>query len=483
VALTLAGLLLALSQPVLAQSDPTAQRLHKLLTNLPQPGVRCSAAVIDLDAGRTICQVNPSSPLIPASNAKLFVIAAAAEQLGPDFAFRTVLARQGEDLVLVGDGDPSLGDVKVAEARGEGADAMLARWADALLDRGISLISGDLVIDESIFDDQLVHPSWEERHLKKWYAAPVGALNYNDNCVEVTIWPSASKGAPVLWETRPKSDLIEIVNRCKSGGTGTPLIDRPETDFRFVVTRRCSKRWPFPPITAPDPGLLTAGALRRALADRGITVAGEIRRRKLRQPEGSLPADCRVLVTHQTPLRAVLTRAGKDSQNLFACCLMKRLGYEWAKRQGHADPQGTWQTGRAALEEFVSRIGRSGDTVTVVDGSGLSRQNRASAEDFVAVLQHLYRHPGRQLFVDSLSVAGADGTLRKRLRGLRGTVHAKTGLLNGARTLSGYAVTPLGRWRAFSVLFNGYKGPAAPFNEIHDQVCRILVTDPPGTSP
>ena len=89
-------------------------------------------------------------------------------------------------------------------------------------------------------------------------------------------------------------------------------------------------------------------------------------------------------------------------------------------------------------------------------------------------------HPHRELFVRSLSEAGKDGTLSKRLRNLPGQVFAKTGYMRGVRTLSGYAVTPQGRWRAFAVLFNGFKGKAAPYNELHDQVCRLLATDPPG---
>ena len=223
--------------------------------------------------------------------------------------------------------------------------------------------------------------------------------------------------------------------------------------------------------------MLTAGALRTALADRGITISGQIRRRRLRRPGGDLPRDCQVVADQVTPLPVVLARAGKNSQNMFAECLMKRLGYEWALGRGQADPQGTWQTGRAAMSEFLARVGADPGRVTIADGSGLSRANRTSAADLVAVLRYMYGHPHRDLFVASLSQAGTDGTLGKRLAGLPGRVHAKTGYLRGTRTLAGYAITPQGRWRAFAVLFNGFKGGAAPYNEIHDKVCLLLVND------
>ena len=491
-AAVLAGLLLALVGPVPAQTAPvqpysgapdaTARRLRKLLTDLPQRGVRCSAAVVDLETGRTICQVNPCLPLIPASNAKLFVLTAALDQLGPDFTFRTVLAVQGPDLVVIGDGDPSLGDARVAAMLGRPPDAVFADWADALLARGISSIGGNLVLDESIFDRQFIHPTWEDRHLKKWYAAPAGALNYNDNCVDVTIWPAEEPNAPPRWEVVPKTDLIEIVFR-NPGHQGDPVIDRPAPELRFVVTGRATAKFPFSPVPAPDPGVLMAGALRTALAERGITIAGEIQRRRVRLADGSLPADCRVVAEYTTPLPPVLARTGKKSQNLFAECLVKRLGYEWLRRRGGTDARGTWEAGVAAIERFLARAGNGAIAARVVDGSGLSRQNRASAADFAEVLRYMYHHPYRQLFADSLSVAGRDGSLAKRMKDLSGTVYAKTGYLNGVRTLSGYAVTPQGRWRAFSVLFNGFKGPAGPFNDIHDELCRILAADPPSSSP
>ena len=458
-----------------------SDELRGLLTSLPKTGALCSARIVDLETGQTLCEVNPENQLVPASNAKIFPIAAAIDQLGPEFAFRTVLARQGDDLVVIGSGDPALGDAKVAEALGEPADAVFSQWADRLQELGLTAIAGDLVIDESIFDDQLTHPTWEENDLKKWYAAPVGGLNYNDNCIDMTVWPAPTTGAPVLWEVVPKNDLIEVDNRCKSGHKGNPIIDRPKPTFRYVVSGGCTKRSEFPSVAVPDPGLLAASALRTALADRGISIAGDIQRRRVRLPDGSLPPDCRVLAEHSTALSQVLVRTGRDSQNLFAECLMKRLGYEWARRHNQPNPQGSWDTGRAAIGELLAKAGRTAQPPVVADASGLSRDNRASAADLLAVLEYMYRHPQRQLFVDSLSVAGENGSMRKRLKDLGGTIHAKTGYLRGVRTLSGYAVTPQGRWRAFSVLFNGFKGGSAPLNKVHDEVCRILATDPPGS--
>jgi len=472
--------LLLLSSAAAARADVPAD-LQKLLTELPARGVQCSALAVDLETGRTLCDVNSQQLLLPASCAKLLVLAAAVEQLGPSFNFRTVLAVRGNDLVLMGDGDPGLGDPRLAQQRGEAPEAVMDRWSTALATQGLNQFSGSLVIDDSIFDDQRRHLTWEPADFNKWYAAPVGGLNFNDNCVDVTVWRENGPGAALRWQTVPKAEGIEVLFRDSPGRKGDPVIDRPGDDLRFIVTGRPVKRMTFSPIPVTDPGLVTAAALRAALADKGIRIAGPTIRNRVRRPDGSLPADCRVVAEQTTPLADALARAGRNSQNLFAECLMKRLGYEWARRKGAHDPQGSWDAGRSAIEAFLAGCCGSAPTATVADGSGLSRENRISAAELVAVLRHVHRHPQRDLFASSLSEAGQDGTLGKRMKDLNGTVYAKTGYLRGVRTLSGYVVTPQGKWRAFSVMFNGFSGGSAPYNQIHDQVCRLLATDEPLT--
>lgn len=467
---------LLVATPVWAATGP-AEKIARLLANLPEPGVECGALVVDLETGQTVFELNANTPLLPASSAKLFVLAAAIDQLGPDFVFRTRLAKCGPDLVLIGDGDPALGDPRLAKARGEEPDAVFDRWAADLISAGLSTIDGDLILDDSIFDDQVLHPEWDQADHKKWYAAPVGGLNFNDNCVDITLQPAARAGDPPSWTSVPRADLIQIVNRCKSGGQGQAVIDRPKPECRFVVTGRCNKPWPFPPVPAPDPGMLTASALQTGLRHRGIHVTGQIVRRRLRAGDGTLLAECQVMSETVTPLADVLTRTGKNSQNMFAEALMKRLGYRWASQQGYPVPQGSWDTGRSALLAFLHQAKIDDRGLNLVDGSGLARKNRTTAAAQVALLRFMYRHPQRDLFVASLSRAGHDGTLRKRLKGLPGSIHAKTGLLRGVRALSGYAVTPQGRWRAFCILFNGFKGRTGPFNDLHDKICRILAAD------
>jgi D-alanyl-D-alanine carboxypeptidase/D-alanyl-D-alanine-endopeptidase (penicillin-binding protein 4) len=473
-------LLLCLAEGTAAARSPAevVADLQSLLANLPEKDVVCSAKVMDVTAGEVVLELNADRKLIPASNHKLWVLAAAVAELGEGFSFRTVLAAKGGEVCVIGDGDPGFGDPKLAEARKDTVTGELERWASILAAKGYQDLSGRLLYDDTLFDRQWTHPSWQPRHLPQWYAAPVSAFMLNDNCVDVTIGPADQAGAPVRWSMVPPSSAVEIVNRCVSGGKNAPVINREGQGMRLVLSGRCSKRWEFPSVAVADPVAFFAGAFRQALRAQGIMMNGEVRTGRVRLANGRLPPEWTVLAEYRTPLADVLTRAGKDSQNLFAEALLKRLGYEWARRTGQAEAVGTWTSGRAAVLDFAARMGLPLAEADYHDSSGLSRDNRMSAAQAVDLLRLMYRHPARDLFVNSLAAAARDGTLKKRMGDTGGSVYAKTGYLSGVRTMSGYVVTPAGRWFAFSVLFNGIKGQTGPFNDLHDNLCRLLINWP-----
>jgi D-alanyl-D-alanine carboxypeptidase/D-alanyl-D-alanine-endopeptidase (penicillin-binding protein 4) len=431
--------------------------------------------VIDLASGKVLFADNPDKPLIPASNTKVFVMTAALAELGPAFEFETMLATDGSNLIVVGDGDPALGDEKLCDARGEPSTAVFQRWADALKRRGMTAIPGDIVIDESIFDGRLTHPSWEQADLGKWYAAPVGALNFNDNCVDITVSPAKKAGAPAWVSVQPENSVARIINKCRTGGKPDPVLHHPHDTFDYIINGRCKKRWRFVSVSFPDPGLLFADSLRTVLAQNGIRVAGTIQRQRVRSEDGGLPTALAVVARHQTPLAEVLKRVGKNSQNLFAECLLKRTGHAWAKRRGSTDPVGSWELGRQAVTDVIQRAGINTTGLNVADGSGLSRDNRSTARQLARTVAWVYAQPGGQLFHDSLSTAGVDGSLHKRLKDLPGAVRGKTGTMRGIRTLSGYIEANTGPRYAFAVMFNDYKGPSTPYRQIQDRICRILV--------
>jgi len=451
-------------------------RVEEIIRKSPLKGTDFGLVVSDTTTGRTIFEHHSDAPLMPASNQKLFVMAAAVDILGPSFEFRTVLGLYRGDLVIIGEGDPAIGDPRLGQRDGTTITATFERWAKALKGTGRTVIAGDVVIDESIFDEQLYHPQWEPQDLDKWYGAPVGALNLNDNCIELTVWPGESAGRPPRWNVTPPSSLVQVVNRAVSAADGVPVIARPTPTFEFILTGQCGTRAELKSVAVPDPGLFFADVCKGVLARQGVTVQGRIRRSRIRQADGTLPVGLEVVATHRTPLEDVLSRVGKNSQNLFAECLLKRLGYEHARRSGAPHPVGSWKNGAAAVESFLTGQGIDTQGLVVSDGSGLSRENRATAGQLAAVLVHMNRHPQRDLFVRSLAVAGEEGSLKGRMKDLRGRVSGKTGTSRQVKSLSGYINGPNGRSYVFSMIVNGYRGSSAPYKRLQDDICRALAS-------
>lgn len=460
-----------------ALGDGLGQRLHGALAKLPHAQTRLSACVVDLRTGQTVFELNADASLTPASTMKVFAMTSALHHLGPDFRYRTILAGDGRNLYVVGDGDPAFGDEKVHAARNEPRDADLVRWTQALRELGVTRVAGDLVIDESVFDAEWRHPSWERGDLDNWYAAPIGGLNYNGNCVDVTIKPQGKGDGPVSVSVQPRASVIKIINAARSGGAGPPVLNHDFDSFEYKLSGRTNKTWTFGSVSFPDPGLLFADTFRAALEADGVTLDGGIVRRRVRQPDGSLPPGIVPLTLRDTPIADVLARSGKDSQNLFAECLMKRAGHAWAVRHGLPDPRGSWDSGRLAILQMANEAGLATEGLVVADGSGLSRQNACTARQLTTLLAWAHRRPWGSLFRESLALAGVDGSLRKRMTNAAGEVYAKTGTMTGIRALTGYVLDETGPRFTFAVVFNGYKGPSGPYKDIQDKVCRILIDE------
>lgn len=457
--------------PVASRLAPRLKtRLDAILNVAPRSKAQVSARVIDLEQGAILYDLHGNRPLLPASNMKLIVIAAAIDRLGPDFKFRTVLAIRDTDLVVIGGGDPTFGDQRLAEARGETITAVFHEWARAIKDAGVRQIPGDIVVDDLIFDLTFRHPNWPKDQYQKWYEAPVGGLNFNANCVETHVAPTAPK-RPARITLVPGNTLIEIRNKTVTGKKNTVVVARPRDSDVLVVSGSVAKECVLQEVTVRDPGLYFGSVLKTVLAAEGIPVGGKVVRERVRLDHDRLPPDCYVIGVHRAPLADALGRAGKDSLGLMAEVLLKTLG----ARRGDL---GTWTSGRSEIHAFLRQAAVPANQVKVDDGSGLSRSNRLSAAAATEVLRYMFKEPrGRfDLLKDSLAVAGIDGTLKKRLRGsdTKGRIYAKTGTINGVRTLAGYLHTKSDRWLAFAFFYN-YSGKSPAPKQRMDRACRLLV--------
>jgi len=424
-----------------------------------------------VDQCKSIYQLNPSATLIPASNLKLVTTAAALDRFGADFKFKTLLVRIDSDLALVGDGDPTLGDAEMLRKVGWGVTTLFVKWAEELKRRGVTSV-GDVIVDDSIFDQTFAHSNWPVDQLQKRYVAQVGGVNLNANCLDFIINPTAG-GKIVSYVLDPPTRYVTVRNTCVSGNQNKIYLTRANESNDIILKGEAVGTSAAAPVSVSihDPPLFACTVLRETLESNGIQVNGIVRRdRTVRTQMRAGPLKkFAVLAVHETPLATVLARANKDSMNLYAESLCKRLGAT------ASDAPGSWQNGTSAMGDFLRKTGVAGVEFRLDDGCGLSKQNGISPAAIGKVLSYVYTSPNAQAFISSLAVAGFDGTLDDRFRGsdLRGRVFAKSGYVSGVSGLSGYVQTRTGSWYAFSILMNGIPDGT---NSVAKQIQEKIVT-------
>lgn len=390
------------------------------------------------------------APRIPASNLKLVTTSAFLDRFGPDFKFRTVLLMKDNDLFLIGDGDPTLGDAEMLKKLGWDVDTVFKAWADSLKQRGVPSVR-NVAVDDSVFDEEFLHPNWLSRYLGDRYAAQVGGVNLNANCIDFWVRVTAP-GQPLDYTMNPHTRYVTVKNLAVTGedrGVGVSRAPgRNDLTLRGEIAQTLGR-----PISVPihDPPMFAVTVLSETLARNGVAVTGATTRdRGVRQRFAADPQGWAVVAALDTKLTTVFERANKDSMNLYAEALCKRLG-----REASGEP-GSWPNGTAATGDFLTRIGVPAEQFKLDDGSGLSRENAISPDAMLKVLAHNFRGPYRDAFVSSLAVAGADGTFERRFKNdLKGRVFGKSGYIAGVSALSGYLKTDEGKWFAFSILMNG----------------------------
>ena len=438
----------------------------RLDTILRHPDVypwKVSVKAVDLSTGRTIFASRSTRALIPASNMKLLVTAAAVDRWGANHEFVTYLARRGNDVVLIGSGDPCFADPALQVKYNQDPTSIFRNWAQTLKRAGISRVA-NVIVDDTIFDQKFIHPDWPKNQLNRSYTPPVGGLNLWENLASVKKHGKTSDG-----------DLKLLVQPWVSY---FPKDKQPPESFRQIWVSggpKASNRYAGGVNSSTgvdDPGIFFGSVFKSVLVSQGISVRGEVQRQSVTNDHRQLNPDVVVLDQASTKLTDIIGRANKLSRALCAETLLKCLG---------ATPgqQGSWASGISAIHEFLRGVSlRDLNQFAMYDGSGLSRKNRVSPALVVDVLEHMHKSNNAQAFRESLAIWGRDGTLRKRPNNspLAGRVLAKTGYIKGARSLSGYVHTKKGKWIAFSIIMNEVPDGTGGRNwQLRSDICNLLV--------
>ena len=446
------ALLLALALSACASLSDRAR------TSLEQPGlegVRFGLVVMTLD-GRELVAIGPDERFLPASNTKLFTVAAAFHRLGdlsmPAPSRGTSLELVPNDtgpptLVLVGRGDATLIDAPDCLRN------CLSDLADIVVGAGVREIAG-IIADETQFPYELWPPGWSHEDLVKRAGAPVSALTINSNEMRITVTPSAADGDPasIAWADAAPGYVIEgMVTTSDSEEAeffATIEPAGPQNIVRLIGSINRAGPAVTLPVAVQDPAYTAALRLKALLDARGVNTGASVDVR-YRFGIAQAPAPHMEIARNLSPpLIENITFLMKQSQNLHAELLLRRLGL--------IDGDGSRQAGLQVVEAMLNEAGAPRWAWDFADGSGMSVYNRLTPQMTADFLLWTTTQPWGQAFRDTLPIGGVDGTLRRRFNGtpLEGRIFAKTGTLRGTNALSGFMMTKSGQMLVFAAFAN-----------------------------
>lgn len=464
-----------------AQTNPPVSSLEELRTRLGShvaqakfdPGI-FGVKIIALQSGKIVFEHDAGKLFSPASNCKLYTVALALDELGGDYRIKTSLFAAEKpnrfgtlkgDLIVYGRGDPTINERMHGTNIFEALEPLVA----VLTNAGVKRISGDLVGDESFFRGPPYGSGWDCDDLEYYYGAEISALTINDNLLKLTAKPGAKIGDPCSLSLTPATSCLALVNRTR---TAAPDARRDITCYRPLGENAVyvSGQWPLGDVSHNDyvtfhnPAALFAAFFKEALARHGIKVGGRLRTMSWLDRQAQ-PLDWAKMTelgfVESPPLREIAREILKPSQNLYTDLLLAHVGALAAATNSTAGGTSE-EAGVARLRLFLAKAGVRENDLFFEEGSGLSRNNLATPNATVALLQFMARHAAARAYEDALPVAGVDGSLRNRLKGARttGNVHAKTGTLRWANSLSGYVTTAAGERLAFCIMLNRFPAPA-----------------------
>jgi serine-type D-Ala-D-Ala carboxypeptidase/endopeptidase (penicillin-binding protein 4) len=436
----------------LLQSD-----LDKIFLSRDFAGSQWRVEVFSLGRSEKLYERESTQLCIPASTNKLITVSVALVRLGPDYQFKTRVLADGSiedgvlqgNLIIAGSGDPS------NSPRFQSGDPFgtFRSWAQKLKEKGVKAISGDIVGDGGAFEEIPFGQGWEWNDLIQAYAAPVSALQFNENLISIHITPGLTRGGFAFIEASPLKDYLSIDNNILTDGENSAAKIRIQRsgDKELLalhgsvplkaagINRDVSVQFPV---------RYYLSALIHALREEGIELSATGLReiRSYDSPSSSL-----LWINLSPALSEIIKPLLKESLNLYAETMTRVLGLELRK-------EGSFSKGREAIEETLSEMGVEKESYSYADASGLSRHNLVSADMLVRILKFMYGRPSFQFFFDALPIAGCDGTLENRMKGTvaESNAHAKTGTLSNISAISGYVRTRDGEMLAFAMIANNF---------------------------
>jgi serine-type D-Ala-D-Ala carboxypeptidase/endopeptidase (penicillin-binding protein 4) len=451
------------------------EQLNQLLQNEEQlKGAIAGISIRSGASGQLIYDHFGDIRLRPASNLKLLTAATALNVLGENYTFSTEVLTDSKlkkgilkgNLYLKGKGDPTL------------LKTDFEKMAEKLRKFGLKKITGDVVGDDTWFD-QIRYPldlPWSDE--TTYYGAPISALtasptkDFDTGSVVIEVIPNNKIGAKPIVHVKPKTTAVKIINHAKTvseAGEKKLKIVRMhdkkniEVSGTISVYSKLMKEW----VSVLDPTSFGLDLFQQSLKNHGIKLDGQIK-------IGHAPENIHPILTHHSiPLSQLLIPFLKLSNNGHAEILIKEMGR-------NSKGEGSWEKGLSVFKTELANLGVDSKTMVLRDGSGVSHVDLVPANQISLLLYKIQKEDWFPSYFQSLPIAGnkekmLGGTLRKRLKepAVRNKVRAKTGSISTVSSLSGYIDTKSGQRLIFSILLNNLLDEEDG-KKIEDKIVTIL---------
>lgn len=393
-----------------SSKEEIVNKIKEILYNLPSD-TRSGILIYDPLSQDTVFGLNEYTAITPASLTKLFTTATSLSLMGGDYKLSTKLLT--DDLNIK---DGTIDGNLYIKGYGNSTftDADLQELVVRLIQIGITKISGNIIGDDSFFDNIYTRADWIEDEGANIQLPPVSAL----------------------------------------------VLDRNKITIRKKVRRR----YRFITELVKDPPDFVAERLLEKLKLNGLEVTGKA-------CSGNTPVKSYTLAEKSVLLKDLIALINKHSDNFFAECLFKTLGAESSGVQGNSF------FSQQAIQKFMKENGIYSKNTEIVDGSGISRSDQVTPLALNGILEKMYFDLNNfDDFYNSLSIAGVDGTLGNRLMdsNAENNFRGKTGSLNGVSGLAGYLNLKNGDDLIITIIFEYNKGGWGFYRDIQDQIVALL---------
>lgn len=406
-----------------------------------------SLYVVETKTGKPVYALNEQVGLAPASTQKIFTSVAAFELLGNGYRFKTEVGYDGaisggtlsRNLIVVGYGDPTLGSWRYAQTK---RDTTLNYILTALNKAGIKKMDGNIIMDDSKFSYQPLPGGWIWEDIGNYFGAGTWAINWNENQYHLLLKPGAKEGDEVeITGTKPFQDFT-ISNLLKTGKAGSGdngyIYMSPYAGKGFVEGTVPAGEKSFTLSgSLPYPAEQFGKELEAALINKNIVDKGHVQTTEnFKSNSAGVASYEKLLTTLYSPtFDSINYWFLQKSINLYGEALIKTIAYEKAGF-------GAAEKGVELLKDFWSKKGIEKSALNIVDGSGLSPQNRVTTDALVKALQYAKDKSWYSSFYNALPTYNG--------------MHMKSGTIGGAKAYTGYHTSKSGTAYTFAIIINNY---------------------------